>query len=114
MGKDKLLSGHRRRLASLQLVKQGKEAYRKMPCMVEDAGWEQGPEADELRAIDEAILLITTQRFPQALHFVDGWPALHSSCPVQRYQLLPLIHGGQFVGHGDIDFPLFQPRLKRR
>ena len=59
-GKYKLLSGHRRRLASLQLVKQGKEAYRKMPCMVEDAGREQGPEADELRAIDEAILLITT------------------------------------------------------
>ncbi len=59
-GKYKLLSGHRRRLASLQLVKQGKETYRKMPCMVEDAGREQGPEADELRAIDEAILLITT------------------------------------------------------
>ncbi len=59
-GKYKLLSGHRRRLASLQLVKQGKEAYRKMPCMVEDAEREQGPEADELRAIDEAILLITT------------------------------------------------------
>lgn len=37
-GKYKLLSGHRRRLASLQLVKQGKEAYRKMPCMVEDMG----------------------------------------------------------------------------
>ena len=36
-GKYKLLSGHRRRLASLQLVKQGKETYRKMPCMVEDA-----------------------------------------------------------------------------
>lgn len=59
-GKYKLLSGHRRRLASIQLVKQGKEAYRKMPCMVEDAEREQGPEADELRAIDEAILLITT------------------------------------------------------
>ena len=59
-GKYKLLSGHRRRLASLQLVKQGKEAYRKMPCMVEDTEREQGPEADELRAIDEAILLITT------------------------------------------------------
>ena len=61
-GKYKLLSGHRRRLASLQLVKQGKEAYRKMPCMVEDAGRDAEPdaEADELRAIDEAILLITT------------------------------------------------------
>ena len=61
-GKYKLLSGHRRRLASLQLVKQGKEAYRKMPCMVEDASRdvERDDEADELRAIDEAILLITT------------------------------------------------------
>ena len=59
-GKYKVIAGHRRRLASLQLVKQGKEAYRKMPCMVEDAEREQGPEADELRAIDEAILLITT------------------------------------------------------
>ena len=59
-GKYKVISGHRRRLASLQLVRQGKEAYRKMPCMVEDAEREQGPEADELRAIDEAILLITT------------------------------------------------------
>ena len=61
-GKYKLLSGHRRRLASLQLVKQGKEAYRKMPCMVEDAGRDAEPDAetDELRAIDEAILLIAT------------------------------------------------------
>lgn len=59
-GKYKVISGHRRRLASLQLVKQGKEAYRKMPCMVEDGEREPGPEADELRAIDEAILLITT------------------------------------------------------
>lgn len=59
-GKYKLLSGHRRRLASLQLVKQGKEAYRKMPCMVEDAEREPGPEAEELQAIDEEILIITT------------------------------------------------------
>ncbi len=61
-GKYKLLSGHRRRLASLQLVRQGKEDYRKMPCMVEGAGPDvEGDDgAKELRAIDEAILLITT------------------------------------------------------
>jgi len=59
-GKYKVIAGHRRRLASLRLVKQGKEAYRKMPCMVEGMEQEPGEDADELRAIDEAILLITT------------------------------------------------------
>ena len=59
-GKYKVISGHRRRLASIQLVKQGKEAYRKMPCMVEDTEREPGPEAEELRSIDEEILIITT------------------------------------------------------
>lgn len=59
-GKYKVIAGHRRRLASLRLVKQGKEAYRKMPCMVEDGEREPGEDADELRAINEAILLITT------------------------------------------------------
>jgi len=61
-GRYKVIAGHRRRLASLQLVKQGKEQYRKMPCMVDADGREPGAdaEADELRAIDEAILLITT------------------------------------------------------
>ena len=59
-GKYKVIAGHRRRLASLQLVKQGKEAYRKMPCMVDADEREPGADADELRAIDEAILLITT------------------------------------------------------
>ncbi len=61
-GKYKVIAGHRRRLASIQLVKQGKEQYRKMPCMVDADEREPGAddEADELRAIDEAILLITT------------------------------------------------------
>lgn len=59
-GKYKIIAGHRRRLASIQLVKQGKDAYRKMPCMVDVDEREPGEDADELRAIDEAILLITT------------------------------------------------------
>jgi len=61
-GRYKVIAGHRRRLASIQLVKQGKEKYRKMPCMVEADEQEPGAdaEADELRAIDETILLITT------------------------------------------------------
>ena len=69
-GKYKLLSGHRRRLASIWLVKRGKEAYRKMPCMVEDAEREPGPEADELRAIDEEILIITTNGYREKTDWV--------------------------------------------
>lgn len=65
-GKYKLLAGHRRRLASIFLVEQGKKEYRQMPCMVEEVEREEAgtpeerAEADELRQIDEEILLIAT------------------------------------------------------
>jgi len=64
-GKYKLLAGHRR-LASIFLVEQGKKEYRQMPCMVEEVEREEAgtpeerAEADELREIDEEILLIAT------------------------------------------------------
>ena len=65
-GKYKLLAGHRRRLASIFLVGQGKKEFRQMPCMVEEVKQEEAgtpeerAEADELREIDEEILLIAT------------------------------------------------------
>lgn len=65
-GKYKLLAGHRRRLASIFLVEQGKKEFRQMPCMVEEVKQEEAgtpeerAEADELRRIDEEILLIAT------------------------------------------------------
>ena len=65
-GKYKILAGHRRRLASIFLVEQGKKEYRQMPCMVEEVKQEEAgtpeerAEADELRQIDEEILLIAT------------------------------------------------------
>lgn len=65
-GKYRLLAGHRRRLASIFLVEQGKKEYRQMPCMVEEVEREEAgtpeerAEADELREIDEEILLIAT------------------------------------------------------
>lgn len=59
-GKYRVIAGHRRRLASILLVNQGKEQYRKMPCMVEGADREPEDDEGELWDIDEAILLITT------------------------------------------------------
>lgn len=64
-GKYRLLAGHRRRLASLFLVEQGKMEYRQMPCMVEEIKLEEAgtpeeqAEADELREIEEEIILIS-------------------------------------------------------
>ncbi len=65
-GKYKLLAGHRRRLASIFLAEQGKKEYQQMPCMVEEVKQEEAgtpeerAEADELRQINEEILLIAT------------------------------------------------------
>lgn len=65
-GKYKLLAGHRRRLASIFLVEQGKKEFKSMPCMVEEIKQEEAgtpeeqEEADELRKIEEEILLIAT------------------------------------------------------
>ena len=64
-GKYRLLAGHRRRLASLFLVEQGKMEYRQMPCLVEEIKLEEAgtpeeqAEADELREIEEEIILIS-------------------------------------------------------
>ena len=40
-GKYKLLAGHRRRLASIFLVEQGKKEFKSMPCMVEEIKQEE-------------------------------------------------------------------------
>lgn len=54
-GKYKVLAGHRRRLASISLVEEGKTEYEFVPCGIEDT------EADvELQEIREELLLILT------------------------------------------------------
>ncbi|NGP58799.1 restriction alleviation protein, Lar family [Paenibacillus thiaminolyticus] len=49
-GKYRVIAGHRRRLAILSLVEEGKREFEKVPCIIES-------EEDELR---EKLLLITT------------------------------------------------------
>ncbi|GIP17784.1 hypothetical protein J40TS1_34260 [Paenibacillus montaniterrae] len=49
-GKYRVIAGHRRRLAALALVEEGKKEFEKVPCMIET-------EKDELQ---ERLLLITT------------------------------------------------------
>lgn len=54
-GKYKVLAGHRRRLASLNLVEEGKTEYEFVPCGIENA-----EEDTELQGIREELLLILT------------------------------------------------------
>ncbi|MBE6012100.1 MAG: hypothetical protein E7234_06035 [Lachnospiraceae bacterium] len=53
--KYKVISGHRRRLASLSLVEEGKKEYEFLPCIIENI--ETDPEIQKLK---EELLLITT------------------------------------------------------
>lgn len=53
-GKYKVLSGHRRRLAVLSLLEEGKMQYEFVPCGVESTGQEE----PEIRNLQEQILLI--------------------------------------------------------
>lgn len=54
-GKYKVIAGHRRRLASISLVEEGKPEYEFVPCVIEEN------EADaEVQAIREEIMLIAT------------------------------------------------------
>lgn len=49
-GKYEIIAGHRRRLAALKLVKEGKEEYKKVPCHIKT-------ESDDLK--DELTLILT-------------------------------------------------------
>ena len=68
-GKYRLIAGHRRRLASILLIEQGKQEYKKMPCIVETVHGEKPKdvagiaEEDALRVIDEAFILIATNGY---------------------------------------------------
>lgn len=70
-GKYKVLAGHRRRLASIMLVEQGKTEYQFVPCVLDEAphtltesesgpGTEGGETAEDLQGINEQILIIVT------------------------------------------------------
>jgi ParB family chromosome partitioning protein len=57
-GKYKVLAGHRRRLASLTLVEEGKKEYEFVPCGIEDV--EADAELQEIR--DELLLIVTNSQ----------------------------------------------------
>jgi ParB-like chromosome segregation protein Spo0J len=57
-GKYKIIAGHRRQLASIELVEEGKQEYEFVPCSIEAA--EKDTELQEIR--DEIMLIVTNSQ----------------------------------------------------
>jgi len=88
-GKYKILAGHRRRRACLELVQEGKPEYEFIPCGIEP------PQPDaEMQAIREELLIITTNSQREKTDWDRVQEAKHLHDVLQRYKA----RGGRLPG----------------
>lgn len=76
-GKYEVIAGHRRRLAVLKLVGEGKEAYRKVPCRVRK-------ESDRIR--DRLTLILTNSTARELTDWEKVRQAKELKCVLQEYK----------------------------
>lgn len=88
-GKYKILAGHRRRCACLELVQEGKPEYEFIPCGIEP----QQPDA-EMQAIREELLIITTNSQREKTDWDRVQETKHLHDVLQRYK----VRGGKLPG----------------
>ena len=88
-GKYKILSGHRRHRACLELVHEGKTEYEFIPCGIEP----QQPDA-EMQAIREELLIITTNSQREKTDWDRVQETKHLHDVLQRYKA----RGGKLPG----------------
>lgn len=88
-GKYKVLAGHRRRLASIQLVKEGNPQYEFVPCGIEPEQTDK-----ELQAIREELLIITTNSQRNKTDWDKVQEAQRLRDILKRYKK----HGGKLPG----------------
>ena len=88
-GKYKILAGHRRRRACLELVQEGKPEYEFIPCGIEP----QQPDA-EMQAIREELLIITTNSQREKTDWDRVQETKHLHDVLQRYKA----RGGKLPG----------------
>ena len=89
-GKYKILSGHRRYRACMELVQEGKSEYEFIPC-----GIEPKQENQEMQAIREELLLITTNSQREKTDWDKVQEAKHLHNVLQRYKS----QGGKLPGN---------------
>ena len=88
-GRYKILSGHRRCRACLELVQEGKPEYEFIPCGIEP------PQPDkEMQAIREELLIITTNSQREKTDWDRVQETKHLHDVLQRYKA----HGGKLPG----------------
>lgn len=88
-GKYKILAGHRRRRACLELVQEGKPEYEFIPCGIEP------PQPDaEMQAIREELLIITTNSQRDKTDWDRVQETKHLHDVLQRYKA----RGGKLPG----------------
>lgn len=88
-GKYKVLAGHRRRLASLALVEEGKHEYEFLPCGIEP----RQPDK-EMQEIREELLIITTNSQRDKTDWDRVQEVQHLHAVLQRYKA----YGGKLPG----------------
>ena len=88
-GKYKILAGHRRHQACMELVREGKTEYEFVPC-----GIEPKQENGEMQAIREELLLITTNSQREKTDWDKVQEAKHLHDVLQRYKS----QGGKLPG----------------
>lgn len=88
-GKYKILAGHRRHQACMELVQEGKSEYEFIPC-----GIEPKQENQEMQAIREELLLITTNSQREKTDWDKVQEAKHLHDVLQRYKA----QGGKLPG----------------
>ena len=88
-GKYKILSGHRRYRACMELVRDGKTEYEFIPC-----GIEPKQENEEMQAIREELLLITTNSQREKTDWDKVQEAKHLRDVLHRYKS----QGGKLPG----------------
>lgn len=87
-GKYKVVAGHRRRLASLELVEEGKSEYQYLPCQIEKV-----EEDAEVQAIKEEIILIVTNSQREKTDFDKIQEVERLRAVLERYKAKEKIPG---------------------
>ena len=92
-GKYKVIAGHRRRLASIELVNDGKPEYEFVPCVIEPT--EEAADEQEIRDGLDLIAVVlgslsSSERFTAATTLLDYGFAAYRAAPVSLPQERPL------------------------